>query len=149
MRLTALSVSTAVMLATAAPVAAGGLADFGRCLARQGAVFYGASWCPHCRSQRETLGDAMTAVRYVECSPDGGRSGSAPPCVDAQVDAFPTWLFSDGSRAEGELSLAQLASRTGCSLPSAQNGTGDSPSAGSDGTNVQRPGPKIIEVPPE
>ncbi len=93
------------------------LAGFGRCLKSKGATFYGASWCPHCVAQRETLGDAMDYVRYVECSVDGERGQSSAACKKAEVDGYPTWTFADGSRAGGEQSLEELAEKTGCTLP--------------------------------
>ncbi len=130
------------------PVAAGSLEEFGSCLAREGAVFYGASWCPHCRAQRETLGDAMSHVRYVECSVGGDREKSAPACTAAKVDGYPTWVFADGTRASGEQSLPGLAAKTGCALPSG-GGTADAPAAKSTGDSHPPVGPKIIEVPQE
>jgi glutaredoxin len=98
--------------------------EFGRCLTRQGAIFYGASWCPHCHAQRETLGDAMSHVHYVECSVDGERGRSTPACKAADVNSYPTWVFADGSRAEGEQSLARLAAKTGCALPARSQSSG-------------------------
>jgi hypothetical protein len=92
------------------------LAGFGRCLKSNGATFYGAAWCGHCRAQRETLGDAMEYVRYVECSVDR-EDGPARACRTADVDSYPTWTFADGSRAGGAQSLAALAAKTGCTLP--------------------------------
>ncbi len=109
-------VIAALGLATAADSHAVTLEGFGRCLKSKGATFYGASWCPHCRAQRETLGDAMDHVRYVECSVDGGKE-TTPACRAAKIDGYPTWTFADGSRASGEQSLERLASKTGCELP--------------------------------
>jgi glutaredoxin len=106
-----------VALAPAAAVDAAGLDGFGRCLKQAGATFYGASWCPHCAAQRQTLGDAMSHVRYVECSEDGDRGAPARPCKAANVSSYPTWVFADGSRASGEQSLEALAAKTGCTLP--------------------------------
>lgn len=108
-----------VLVALAATTDAGAatLAGFGRCLKSKGATFYGASWCPHCRAQREALGDAMDYVRYVECSVDGARGASTAACDKADVHGYPTWIFGDGSRASGEQSLAALAAKTGCALP--------------------------------
>jgi len=94
------------------------LSGFGRCLWQSGAVFYGASWCPHCRSQREALGNAWDHVRYVECSDPSDPDHPAAACRSANVYSYPTWIFRDGSRSSGELSLAELASKTGCTLPS-------------------------------
>ncbi len=107
----------AVALAVTTDAGAVTLAGFGRCLKSKGATFYGASWCPHCRAQREALGDAMTYVPYVECSVDGGRGKPSAACEQADVHGYPTWTFADGSRASGEQSLAELAAKTGCDLP--------------------------------
>jgi glutaredoxin len=93
-----------------------GSAEFGRCLTQRGAVFYGTSWCPHCRAQRRILGGAISYVRYVECSVRGDQEAQAPACTKAGIGAYPTWVFGDGSRAGGEQSLANLAARTGCKL---------------------------------
>jgi hypothetical protein len=109
----------ALLLATAADAGAATMASFGRCLKSRGAVFYGASWCPHCHGQRETLGDAMDYVKYVECSVDGTRETTAA-CHAAKVDSYPTWKFADGSKASGEQSLDELATKTGCELPKSE-----------------------------
>ena len=109
----------AALLVVATDARAVTLAGFGRCLRTKGATFYGASWCPHCQSQRETLGEAMDYVRYVECSVDGERGEPSAVCKKAKVDGYPTWTFSNGSRADGEQSLEELAAQTGCELPPA------------------------------
>ena len=89
------------------------LTDFARCITRTGARFYGTSWCPHCAAQRRMFGTAFRAIAYVECSVNGSQQTTAE-CTQAGVTSYPTWEFQDGSRATGELSLDQLASRTGC-----------------------------------
>src|SRR5689334_6100225 len=146
----ALALSVAGALArSAAPAPAGDLGDFGRCLTSEGAVFYGASWCPHCKAQKETLGEAMPSVRYVECAVEGKRAGNAKACEDAKVDSYPTWVFKDGSRLGGAQSLAALAAKTGCSLEEKKTKYHH----GGSGRIYTRPtgpkGPKIIEIPPE
>jgi thiol-disulfide isomerase/thioredoxin len=105
------------VLGAATDVGAMTLQNFGRCLKSKGATFYGATWCGHCRAQRETLGEAMDYVRYVECAVDGEREESTPACRKAKIDGYPTWTFADGSRAGGKLSLERLAKKTGCELP--------------------------------
>jgi glutaredoxin len=137
-------VVAAALASTTVVASASGLAEFGRCLGRQGATFYGASWCPHCRRQREALGEAMSGVRYVECAVDGGREATASACTAAKVNSFPTWVFADGSRAAGAQSLAALAAKTGCALPSEG---GHKSHAGTPGETARPPGPKVIEVP--
>jgi len=106
----------ALVLATAGDAVAASMQGFGRCLKSRGATFYGASWCPHCRAQREALGDAMDFVRYVECSADDGRDTTAA-CRAARIDGYPTWTFGDGSRVSGKQSLAALSAKTKCELP--------------------------------
>jgi glutaredoxin len=149
-------------LFTAEPAGAASPEDFGRCLARKGATFYGASWCPHCRGQQQTLGDAMPGVRYVECAVQGRRDTPASACTAAGIESYPTWVFADGTRAQGEQSLAALASKTGCTLPSSGGKAADasgSKAANASGGKAAAPtkknpsgsqppsGPKIIEVP--
>jgi hypothetical protein len=104
-----------MVLATASFGWARSLATFGMCLEREGAVFYGASWCPHCDAQRTMLGSGMRYVRYVECSVDGGRE-KTQECQDAGITKFPTWVFGDGSQQTGRLSLEKLAAGSGCAL---------------------------------
>jgi hypothetical protein len=146
LRMFAATITAAACLAIATPSAAAvTVEDFGRCLAREGAIFYGASWCPHCRRQRETLGDAMSSIRYIECSMNGQRGTSAPECVSAKIESYPTWVFGDGSRAGGALSLARLALKTGCEPPSAAGG--EPGTSGKDATPGGSPAPRVIEVP--
>jgi glutaredoxin len=136
----------AAALSTATPAVATDLAEFGRCLSSKGAVFYGASWCPHCEAQKQTLGAGMSSVRYIECAPDGGRTSTANACTSAGVSSYPTWVFSDGSRVTGSQSLAKLAAKTGCENPAAGGGQrmGAKPEV-----KKSPKGPKIIEVPQE
>lgn len=79
-----------------------------RHLADSGAVFYGASWCEHCAEQKALFGGAAHRLPYVECSPDGRRTAQAPPCRDAGVEAYPTWIV-EGQRVEGLIPVERLA----------------------------------------
>lgn len=109
-----LLVAMVLLVAAAAPAAAS-IDAFARCLTQAGARFYGTSWCPHCAAQRRMFGNAFADVDYVECSVKGTREVTEE-CQEAGVTSFPTWEFKDGSRAQGRLTLQQLAQRTGCSL---------------------------------
>lgn len=92
------------------------IAQFTQCLADKGALFYGAFWCPHCQAQKKLFGDAQKLLPYVECStPDG--NGQTQICKDKGINSYPTWVFSDGSKVEGEQSLAKLGEKTGCTPP--------------------------------
>lgn len=76
-----------------------------RHLKEQGALVYGAWWCPHCSHQKELFGStAVELLPYVECDKDdAGRQR----CQAAQVRVYPTWVLK-GERREGVLSLEEL-----------------------------------------
>src|SRR3989344_1336147 len=93
----------------------GELDDFARCLEDNGAVFYGAFWCPHCQDQKEMFGNSERLLPYVECSTPSGQ-GTTSVCQQAGITAYPTWQFADGERITGVLSFSQLSERTGCVL---------------------------------
>jgi len=89
--------------------------NFAKCLTDKGVKFYGAFWCSHCNNQKTMLGTSMQYVDYIECStPDG--QGQTQVCLDANIDSYPTWEFSGGSRIKGEMALLQLSQKSGCSL---------------------------------
>src|SRR5205085_9791346 len=82
-------------------------------LTEKGAIFYGASWCPHCQDQKRLFGASASRLPYVECSPAGRNAPQAPSCTRAGVQTYPTWVLN-GRPVVGEvLSLAQLAQATG------------------------------------
>jgi thiol-disulfide isomerase/thioredoxin len=92
------------------------LAGFAQCVGASGAKFYGAFWCPHCQDEKKLFGDAAKDLPYVECStPD--TNGQLQVCQDQGIQVYPTWKFADGSKVEGEISLQDLAQKTGCQLP--------------------------------
>ena len=88
---------------------------FAQCISSAGAKFYGASWCSHCNEQKEMFGKSVKYLPYIECSLPGG-SGQIQVCENANIQAYPTWEFQDGTRMEGRLSLEQLAEKTNCPL---------------------------------
>jgi len=93
-----------------------GLDTFAQCLKKQGVIFYGAFWCPHCQRQKSLFASAAKDLPYTECStPDGKAQLSI--CIQNNIHIYPTWVFTDGSRLTGETPLDQLASKTGCVLP--------------------------------
>jgi hypothetical protein len=89
---------------------------FAQCLGTKGAKMYGAYWCPHCESQKELFGSSFQYAPYVECGVKGSKT-PAKVCVDAGVQHYPTWVFADGARVEGEHPLEFLSQETGCALP--------------------------------
>lgn len=89
--------------------------DFASCLTNAGVTMYGAWWCSHCENQKDLFGSAFNNVNYVECSTAARTMNQT--CQDAGIVGYPTWEFSDGSRASGEQSLETLAQKSGCALP--------------------------------
>ncbi len=89
--------------------------NFAKCLAEKGAMMYGASWCPHCQNQKEMFGESWKNINYVECALPNGR-GQAKECMDAGIEGYPTWIFRDGAKFAGELSLQELGQKTGCGV---------------------------------
>jgi len=88
---------------------------FAQCLADEGAIFYGAFWCPHCGEQKDMFGNSVDFLPYKECSlPDG--QGQTQECIDADIKTYPTWEFTDGTRLEGVQSFEKLSEKTGCEL---------------------------------
>lgn len=80
-------------------------------LSKKGMVMYGASWCGHCKKQKEAFGDAVKYIDYVEC--DAATSGSNPDeCTAKKVEGYPTWIYQD-KQYSGEQSLDKLAEIVG------------------------------------
>ena len=91
------------------------LDGFAQCLKTSGAEFYGAFWCPHCQSQKALFGSSKQYLPYVECSNADNTQTQA--CIDKKIESYPTWIFKDGSKLQGELQLQTLAEKTQCLLP--------------------------------
>lgn len=90
--------------------------SFAMCLEESGAKFYGAYWCPACQSQKALFGKSKNELPYIECSLPGGQQ-QTQICKDEKIESYPTWEFADGERVSGEISLAILAEKTGCEIP--------------------------------
>jgi uncharacterized membrane protein/glutaredoxin len=84
-------------------------------LARTGATFYGAFWCPHCQEQKALFGGAANKVPYVECDPKGANA-QTERCERASVRVFPTWVIG-AERREGVQPLDELARLSGFKAP--------------------------------
>ncbi len=89
---------------------------FAACLKDKGAVFYGAFWCPHCQNQKAMFGSSEKYLPYIECSNPDGQSQNGI-CNAEGIRGYPTWVFPDKSTTTGEVPLATLAEKTGCTLP--------------------------------
>lgn len=88
---------------------------FAQCISDSGAKFYGAYWCPHCQAQKKSFNESKY-LPYIECSSADGQS-QTKVCIDAKVTGYPTWIFADGSIANGEQSFEELSTKTNCPVP--------------------------------
>ncbi len=106
-----------VVLAAAAyalypqPEAQSGLDEFAKCLAEKQITMYGADWCPHCQNEKSAFGDSFRFVPYVECPKDPQM------CLAKRINGYPTWIFPDDKRLEGEQGIENLSRESGCKLP--------------------------------
>ncbi len=115
---TTCALATLLLVALSAPemASAAGYGTFADCVRNSGAVMYGTSWCPLCRAQRKDFRGYANRLEYVECSIPGSRK-TRSKCERLGVDSFPTWIFGDGAKREGKLSVSDIASHTGCAMP--------------------------------
>lgn len=96
------------------------LDSFAKCIKDSGTKLYGAYWCPHCNNQKNMFGKSQKYLPYTECSlPE--RAGQTEACKTAEIESYPTWIFSDNSKEEGEIVIEKLAEKTGCQLPKERN----------------------------
>jgi len=97
-------------------VAPNGMDIFSQCLTDKGAKLFGASWCPHCQSQKKAFGESVQYINYIECAPEGSKT-QAEVCAAAGIKGYPTWQFVDGSEIVGQTSFEDLGVKTGCLVP--------------------------------
>jgi uncharacterized membrane protein len=82
-------------------------------LTQQGALFYGASWCPHCQEQKRLFGASAARLPYIECSPAGRNAPQSATCDRAGVQNYPTWVINGRTIVGQVLTLAQLGAASG------------------------------------
>lgn len=92
------------------PVDNPALDAFAQCLQEKNVVMYGAEWCGHCQNQKKMFGSAFDFVKYVECPQN------IQLCLAKGVSGYPTWLFPDGKKLEGEQSLEALSKLSRCTI---------------------------------
>ncbi|MAF80198.1 hypothetical protein CL629_03915 [bacterium] len=95
----------------------GKLDAFAQCLKDEDVTYYGAYWCPNCQNQNQMFGNSKKHLEYVECGVRGAQNQQAAECNEADIEAYPTWEFSDGERVTGVQDVRFLAEKTGCELP--------------------------------
>lgn len=88
---------------------------FAQCLAKKGAVMYGAFWCPHCQQQAKLFGDAFKFITYQECDAKG-PNGNPQICKNQGITSYPTWKFPNHPDLVGEQTFAALAEAANCPI---------------------------------
>ena len=79
-------------------------------LRRQGALFYGAWWCPACFKQKNLFGQqAGNQLPYVECEKTDDQRKR---CEKVGIGAYPTWVMGS-QRLEGVQTLEKLGQWSG------------------------------------
>jgi glutaredoxin len=91
---------------------ASSMQEFNACLAENGLIIYGASWCPHCTTVVNTLGgyDVVGDV-YVECTENQQR------CSEEMFGGGVPELQFNGEVYRGARTLDAFSELTGCGLP--------------------------------
>lgn len=100
-----------LVIAKNTPAAPSRLDEFAKCLAEKQITMYGADWCPHCQEEKKRFGTSFQYVAYVEC-PDNPSM-----CIAKDIEGYPTWIFPDGKKMEGEQGLKKLSEESNCQLP--------------------------------
>jgi hypothetical protein len=90
--------------------------DLAQCLADKGVKMYGAWWCPHCQEQKKEFGSSFDFINYIECAVGNTKNRQTKECDDAKITGYPTWVFEDKTRLEGEQTLDKLAETAGCKI---------------------------------
>jgi hypothetical protein len=85
------------------------------CIKKQGVIFYGAFWCPHCQRTKAEFGSSAQYLPYVECSNPDGQS-QTQICIDKKITSYPTWIRPDGAVLGGENPIEKWAAFSGCTM---------------------------------
>lgn len=97
------------------------LVAFAKLLKDQGVVFYGADWCPHCTEQKELFEDGQFELPFVEVT-DGSRNLNSVGQANGITD-YPTWDFGANNRQIGVLTLDEISTFSGISIPLSESPT--------------------------
>jgi hypothetical protein len=89
--------------------------ELAQCIQKQGVVFYGAFWCPHCQRTKALFGASAKYLPYVECSTPNGKD-QTQICKDKKIMSYPTWVRPDGATMNGENTIEQWAAFSGCTI---------------------------------
>ena len=97
------------------------LVAFARALAADGVQLFAAAWDADSTSQIQLFEDGGKDLPFIEVT--GGDRELNDVGEAEEISTFPTWQFSDDTRVEGILTLAQVSEMSGVEIP-----TGEAPS---------------------
>ena len=86
------------------------LDEFAQCLSDKGLIMYSAEWCSHCQNEKRAFGDSFKFITYIECPVEVQK------CLTAGIEAYPTWIGSDGRKLIGEQGIEKLSEESGCEI---------------------------------
>ena len=109
---TVMAISLLLVLSGCGP----SLDEFAKCVTKSGMSLYGTYWCPHCQNMKKSFGNSLKYINYIECD-DKHPKGNAEKCRQDGIEGYPTFIFGDGMRLSGEMSLELIADKTKCKLP--------------------------------
>lgn len=84
--------------------------SFAKCLTENEVIMYGTVWCSHCKNQKFMFGNSFQYINYVECTENQKE------CANAGIEGYPTWVFPNNTKKEGEISIEEIAKLSGCEL---------------------------------
>ncbi len=97
------------------------LVQFAKDLGTAGVIFYGANWCPACTQQKELFADGKDNLPFVEVTNPDRSAGQI--AIDNSITSYPTWVFPNNTRETGVLSLQELSTRSGVTIPQSEDPT--------------------------
>ncbi len=92
------------------------LDSFAKCVSESGMTIYGTYWCPHCQNVKKSFGSSIEYINNIECD-ENGPNGQPEKCIEAGIEGYPSFVFGDGMKIAGEMTLQNIADKTGCELP--------------------------------
>jgi len=94
-------------------VSSGDAKALAQCLTNKGFKLYGATWCGHCQDQKKMFGEAVALINYIECA-TVDNNGQTEACDQAGIEMYPTWVYPDGTKVPGVMTLKDLAKVSSC-----------------------------------
>ncbi len=96
--------------------------EFAQCIYDSGFRMYGSATCSFCEKQRKLFSGSEEYIREIECDPRNDNP-QVERCIAKEITHTPTWIIEDeeGNNIKkfdaGVLSLQELSSESGCTLP--------------------------------